>query len=128
MASKAERGTKRICQNPDCQTKFYDLNHDPIVCPKCQTVFVPAVAVPTAAVAVEEPVLRKERVPAQEPVEAPEGELPAVEGSEVLPDIEVAEEPAAAGAGDDTFLEEEEEGGDVSNIIGGSVEGEEEET
>jgi uncharacterized protein (TIGR02300 family) len=34
-----EWGTKRICQN--CSTKFYDLQREPIVCPKCQTEFDP---------------------------------------------------------------------------------------
>jgi uncharacterized protein (TIGR02300 family) len=34
-----EWGTKRICQS--CSAKFYDLNRDPIVCPKCQTEFDP---------------------------------------------------------------------------------------
>ncbi|MBO0711819.1 MAG: TIGR02300 family protein, partial [Acetobacteraceae bacterium] len=32
--AKAELGTKRLCAN--CGAKFYDLNKDPIVCPKCQ--------------------------------------------------------------------------------------------
>jgi uncharacterized protein (TIGR02300 family) len=31
-------GTKRICGG--CETKFYDLGKDPIVCPACETVFV----------------------------------------------------------------------------------------
>ena len=35
--AKAEWGKKRKCLN--CATKFYDLNKDPIVCPKCNTVF-----------------------------------------------------------------------------------------
>ena len=34
--AKPELGTKRLCGN--CGAKFYDLNKDPIVCPKCQTV------------------------------------------------------------------------------------------
>ena len=35
--AKAEWGKKRRCLN--CSSKFYDLNKDPIVCPKCNTVF-----------------------------------------------------------------------------------------
>ena len=35
--AKPELGAKRQCQN--CGTKFFDLNRDPIVCPKCGTVF-----------------------------------------------------------------------------------------
>ena len=34
-----EWGTKRICQN--CGTKFYDMQREPITCPKCQTVYDP---------------------------------------------------------------------------------------
>ena len=36
--AKPELGTKRLCGG--CGAKFYDLNKDPIVCPKCATVFV----------------------------------------------------------------------------------------
>ena len=38
--AKPELGTKRLC--PGCGAKFYDLSKDPIVCPKCDTVFVAA--------------------------------------------------------------------------------------
>ncbi|MSP83785.1 MAG: TIGR02300 family protein [Alphaproteobacteria bacterium] len=31
--AKTEWGSKRICQS--CGARFYDLNHAPIVCPKC---------------------------------------------------------------------------------------------
>jgi uncharacterized protein (TIGR02300 family) len=31
--AKSELGTKRVC--PDCGAKFYDLNRDPVDCPKC---------------------------------------------------------------------------------------------
>ena len=37
--AKPEWGTKRVCQN--CGAKYYDLQKDPIVCPKCGTVFDP---------------------------------------------------------------------------------------
>ncbi len=37
--TKEARGTKRTCQNEDCEAKFYDLNRDPIVCPICDTVY-----------------------------------------------------------------------------------------
>ena len=36
---KTEWGTKRTCQN--CAARFYDLQRNPIVCPKCETVFEP---------------------------------------------------------------------------------------
>lgn len=35
--AKPEWGTKRICQS--CGTKFYDMQHNPIVCPSCGTAF-----------------------------------------------------------------------------------------
>ena len=38
--AKVELGTKRQCQN--CGAKFFDLNKDPIVCPKCGTIFLGA--------------------------------------------------------------------------------------
>jgi uncharacterized protein (TIGR02300 family) len=37
--TKPELGTKRRCNS--CATKFFDLNKDPIICPKCAAVFVP---------------------------------------------------------------------------------------
>ena len=38
---KPEWGIKRTCQG--CSSPFYDLNRNPIVCPKCQVVFDPEV-------------------------------------------------------------------------------------
>ncbi|WP_319411575.1 TIGR02300 family protein [uncultured Cohaesibacter sp.] len=35
--ARPELGTKRVCA--DCGAKYYDLNRDPIVCPKCGTIF-----------------------------------------------------------------------------------------
>jgi uncharacterized protein (TIGR02300 family) len=35
--SKPEWGLKRLC--PNCGTRYYDMRHDPIVCPKCGTAF-----------------------------------------------------------------------------------------
>lgn len=37
--SKPELGTKRDC--PSCGAKFYDLNKNPVVCPKCKHEYVP---------------------------------------------------------------------------------------
>ena len=38
-ATKCELGTKRHFNS--CNTKFFDLNTDPIVCPKCLAAFAP---------------------------------------------------------------------------------------
>ncbi|MHA1539527.1 MAG: TIGR02300 family protein [Alphaproteobacteria bacterium] len=37
MAAKNALGIKRICI--ECSTKFYDLNKNPITCPKCSASF-----------------------------------------------------------------------------------------
>ena len=45
--AKPELGTKRLCGS--CGAKFYDLSKDPIICPKCGTVFEVVVPVSRAA-------------------------------------------------------------------------------
>ena len=121
MSTKAERGTKRTCQNPECGSRFYDLNRDPIVCPTCQTAFklsMPAdaqSAVPTGQVAGTRAAARRGSFA---PVEKP-AVVPAAEDEEdALPALE-GEEEAEASEDDETFLEpEEEDGSDVETIIG----------
>jgi len=125
MATKAARGTKRTCQNPECGSRFYDLNRDPIVCPICQSVYKLATA-PESPVA-EEEVIRKPKKPeilADE--EALAGDLPIAEGEEDLADLEEADE-AIVGGDEEAFIEaEEEDTGDVSDILGPVGEDEEE--
>jgi uncharacterized protein (TIGR02300 family) len=126
MSTKAQRGTKRTCQNVECGSRFYDLNRDPITCPICSSVYELATsataltfgAPPAAAEkAARKPVKKPTFVPADGP--KPD-DAPEAEGDELVA-IEVEEEPAAA-EDDETFLEEEEEdGADVSGIIGGPV-------
>ena len=132
--AKPELGTKRLCGN--CGAKFYDLNKDPIVCPKCETVFHPVVA-PTrrGGAAVAPPVAPL--APEVETPEAAEVELVSLEEADAEAeggrkeevaegedDVEVAVDGAAE---DDTFLEtDEDEGDDVSDIVGGDREDEEE--
>jgi uncharacterized protein (TIGR02300 family) len=123
MSTKAERGTKRTCQNPECGSRFYDLARNPIVCPICESVYELAMSANSMSAAAEEKAARK---PAKKPAFVPPvAKTPeAAEGeAEDLVVIEGEEEEAAAGTEDDeTFLEEEEEdGSDMSNIIGGPV-------
>lgn len=123
MSAKQARGTKRTCQNAECGSRFYDLNRSPILCPLCQSSYVIASA-PMVAAAVVEDVPKPNKEFADTAAVAPE-DAPEVE-AEALADIEPAEEAVAAEA-DETFLEEEEEdGGDVTGIIGGVSEDEEE--
>ncbi len=118
MATKEARGTKRTCQNPECGSRFYDLNRDPIVCPICQSVYKLATA-PQGVAPVEEEAVRKPKKPeitADE--ETMGGDLPLAEGDEDLADLEEADE-AIVGGDEETFIEtEEEDGGDVSDILG----------
>lgn len=115
MAKKAERGTKRTCQNASCGSRFYDLARDPITCPVCGSVYELAMSI-----AAEEKVRRPAKKPEfVAPPVVPD--RPEAEGDEVLADAAGGEDAIAADD-DETFLEEEEEdGGDVSGIIGGPV-------
>jgi uncharacterized protein (TIGR02300 family) len=131
--AKPELGTKRLCAG--CGGKFYDLNKTPIVCPKCDTVFEVA---PPARVRAE---TAKAPVP-KAVVEAPETQDAEfvsledadaeIEGKKKPVDVDaVTEDDIEVEAGDDDeddpFIEEtEEEDTDVSEIIGGDIEPEEE--
>ena len=124
--AKPELGSKRLCMN--CGAKFYDLNKDPAMCPKCGTPMqasaVTRVAPPVVArarPAEEEPELEKDgpEMVSLEDVEAAESGKAA--GDE---DVDLGEEVATA---DDAFLEEEEEGeDDVTGLIDGDIEDDEE--
>jgi uncharacterized protein (TIGR02300 family) len=123
---KPELGTKRQCQN--CGAKFFDLARNPIVCPKCATVYEVA-SMPARSSARGKAV--EEDEPEAEPAEAELVSLEEADAGEeekvaaVLPDDDVEIEDEAADA--DTFLEEEEEDSDdVSTLIDGDIEGDEE--
>jgi uncharacterized protein (TIGR02300 family) len=130
--AKPELGTKRLCAS--CGAKFYDLNKDPIVCPKCETVFHPVVstrgrpeprAVAPLAPETPEPAETAdvEMVSLEEAdAENEGGKKAAVAEGDTEEDVEVADD----GAEDDTFLEtDEDEGDDVSDIVGGEREDDE---
>jgi len=124
MSTKADRGTKRSCQNSQCGSRFYDLNRDPISCPICGSVYELAVSPMAVAAAAPVPAAEKAaRKPVKKPVYPVESvkpeDAPEAEAEEALASIEGEEEPAAS-ADDETFLEEEEEdGADMTGIIGG---------
>jgi uncharacterized protein (TIGR02300 family) len=135
--AKPELGTKRLCAG--CGAKFYDLNKDPIHCPKCGVVYEVAVAArPARPEPVAAPVARPpvpEEVPVPEPAEVETVSLEEADAEA----SGTAKKPAPAEPGaeeeeveieetlDDTFIEEqEEEDADVTDIIGGDIENEEE--
>ncbi len=121
--AKPELGMKRQCQN--CGTKFFDLNRNPIVCPKCATVFQ-AVPLP--------------RSPQRPAAATDDDDTPASPANVELVSMEEADKDAEKvtlveddeleiedDGADDTFLEEEEEDNDdVSDLIDGDIDDEEE--
>jgi uncharacterized protein (TIGR02300 family) len=128
--AKPELGIKRLCAG--CGAKFYDLNKDPIVCPKCSTVFQVAPSTRPRPDTARAPVAAEEEVAAPEIAQAEfvsleeadketEGaKSPALEGDE---EVEVEEEPMDDGA---LIVPEEEEEDDVTDIIGEGRENDEE--
>lgn len=141
--SKDKRGTKRLCAS--CENKFYDLGNDPIICPLCETPFVPEKPKPRpkpknapapVAAKVEEPVAKPEPAAVSEPP-APDPEF--VTQEEAAAEEDVDEDAKLADLGDDeadippdenkdAFLEndEDESGSAVSGIVGGAGERKEE--
>ena len=124
--AKPELGLKRQCMS--CGAKFYDLNKDPAVCPKCGTAYQA-----TAMSRVAAPVVARAAAPDEDEAEieavGPEmvslDEVEAGENEKDIPvddDIDVADDVA-----DDTFLEDEEEGDDdVADLIDSDIEDDEE--
>jgi uncharacterized protein (TIGR02300 family) len=120
--AKPELGSKRQCQN--CGAKFFDLSRDPILCPKCGTVFqVAANSRPQARVAAAEDEPEPEAATAElvslEDADTADGKAVAAVGD----DIEIEDDETA----DETFLEEgEEDDDDVAGLIDGDIEDDEE--
>ena len=134
--AKPELGTKRLCAN--CGAKFYDLNKDPIHCPKCGAVYEVVVATRPvrleAARATARPPVPEE-APAPEPQEVETVTLEeadteaqgAKKPAPAEPEIEEEEVEMDQTLDDDTFIEEQvEEDADVTDIIGGDIEDKEE--
>ena len=138
--AKPELGTKRLCAS--CGAKFYDLNKDPIHCPKCGAVY--EVVVATRAARPAGPVVARPPVPEKAPAAEPR-EVETVSLEEADAAAQGANKPAPAEAGideeeeeqevemgesldnDDTLIEEQEEDDtDVTDIIGGDIENKEE--
>jgi uncharacterized protein (TIGR02300 family) len=121
MATKAARGTKRTCQNDECETKFYDLNRDPIVCPACEQEYELA------------PVVEEETVPVAAVVAPTKAITPSdsADGDEISDDddalVSLEDADAELGADDDddaddeAFLPDDDDDDDagVGDLIGG---------
>lgn len=108
------RGTKRVCQA--CETRFYDLARDPIVCPACSapyTVMSPAVAELRTGSYTNKTAWRN-KVPkrAKLPIEADD-----VEAATPAISPDPADELPNAGPDEDLVLEQEPDDGDVTGLI-----------
>ncbi len=131
--AKPELGTKRLCAH--CGARFYDLNHAPATCPKCNTVFEAAAVTARSRPEAVRAAPREVEVVAPESrgaefvsLEEADAELqgkkkPAAATGEADEDVEIEDESLD----DDAFIEEtEEEDTDVTEIIGNDIENEEE--
>jgi hypothetical protein len=95
---KDEWGVKRVC--PACGTRFYDLQHDPMTCPNCASVFT----LESLTAAKAKP-LRAEKVK-PEPVDL-----------EDLPDLDADDDVIESeDTLDDEILEDEEDNVDLDEI------------
>jgi len=134
--AKPELGTKRVC--PDTGRKFYDLNKDPVISPytgKVVPVELPttrarpeqAAATPRAAAAPAEEAAVPEPQEAEfVSLEDADAEAQGAKGAVETPDIEEDVEMDES-LDDAAFIEEqEEEDANVTDIIGGDIEDEEE--
>lgn len=130
--AKPELGTKRLCAS--CGAKFYDLNHDPITCPKCGVVYESAPVSPRGRPDAGRPAPQEAEAPETQEAEfisleeadaEAQGKKKTTSGEEI-PDVEDDVEMDES-LDDAAFIEEtEEEDADVSDILGGDIEDEEE--
>jgi uncharacterized protein (TIGR02300 family) len=125
--TKPELGTKRSCAH--CGAKFYDLNHDPITCPKCGGAFeVVKMSSRVRAQAARAPVREEEAAAVAQTEERQFGSLEDAdaeaqakkkpgEAPEAEDEVELDDESL-----DDAAFIEDREDTDVSEIIGGDIE------
>ena len=95
-------GSKRQCL--ECGARFYDLNKDPIICPKCHKVFEPEATKPSRR-GRPQPAPKKP-APAPAPEAEADGDL-EVEGDE---EEEVLEDTSDLGEDEDDVAEVVEKG------------------
>ena len=105
--AKPEWGTKRICHG--CGARFYDLNRDPIICPKCGTEFDPEALLRS----------RKIRTSADSKVKVRKQEAPIPEDIETDDDVMGDDD-------DDTLIEDTDDLDDSDDTIPPAIESDDE--
>lgn len=111
--ARPELGTKRICL--DCNAKYYDLNRDPITCPKCGTIFeVAKLAAPEVADLEEE----STEVEVEEGAAEANAEVISLEDAdaEQASSIDVPDLDDDSSDDDDVFLDDEEDEDSMASI------------
>jgi len=132
--AKPELGTKRVC--PDTGRKFYDLNRDPIVSPYTGKSFPLSFFEETGAAKIVEKKKEEDEEVAEVDAENPDVEVVSLEDADEeasggkgddIPDIDDDDSDVELDDDDnDTFLEsDDEDDDDVSDIIGGHSDDEE---
>ncbi|GHB24962.1 TIGR02300 family protein [Pseudovibrio japonicus] len=107
--ARPELGTKRLCVA--CGAKYYDLNRDPIICPKCGDMFDPGKLAKTAKAVKAVQKEEAEEAPAKEEIETVSLEEADAEViTEDIPDIDDDGIESDIDTDDgDVFLDEEED-------------------
>ena len=134
--AKPELGVKRQCES--CTGKFFDLNKDPITCPRCGTIFQVTVTATVAARPAPAPENDKEE---DDVVEAgPEtvsleeadednddGKVAAEVPDDVGVDVDIDDDDDDDNNTDDTFLaDDDDDNDDVSGLIDSDIKKEDE--
>ncbi|MBW8724257.1 MAG: TIGR02300 family protein [Inquilinus limosus] len=106
--AKPEWGAKRICHN--CGARYYDLQRDPIICPKCGTEYDPEAFLKSRrsrSIIVDEPVekVRAVKNDDSDALDETETEEEAGEDEEAAEEVEVIDE----GDLDEALVEEDED-------------------
>jgi uncharacterized protein (TIGR02300 family) len=109
--TKQELGVKRLCARRG--TRFYDLHHSPIICPKCLTVFEIAAMTSRSG---SEPARAPIPVSELETPETNEDQFASLEDAEAAEAEEDAVEPGDAGLNGAALIEEIE--GDEAEVTG----------
>ncbi len=124
IVAKPELGEKRRCLS--CETKYYDLNKVPIVCPKCSAVFELVAQTKPEPKAEPKPQKEAAKTVVSEAVadpdtisleDADDDDGETVDGEDIpedIPDVAVEDDDDET---DGPFLEDDDEDDDVSDII-----------
>ena len=106
---KESWGAKRTC--PKCETRFYDLNKDPLICPNCGNTFS---LESLTEVFKKSP---KESAPKKEKTQATSPEVQEIEPEDIILDDELDEDSNSNVDIEDDLLEEEEDDSNPMEVI-----------